>query len=85
MQEYDLPCADSWNLFSLSFDDFSLDDHEMLLASVTMFLELGLVNKFNIDKKVSDFKTKYQFNVHNSLLEYENTYYKTERFGTFFE
>lgn len=47
-----VPCADELNLYSLSFDDFSLNEDEMLLASVTMFIELGLVSKFNIDRKV---------------------------------
>ncbi|XP_065216930.1 dual 3',5'-cyclic-AMP and -GMP phosphodiesterase 11A-like isoform X2 [Planococcus citri] len=46
-----VPCADELNLYSLSFDDFSLNEDEMLLASVTMFIELGLVSKFSIDKK----------------------------------
>ncbi len=53
-----MPNADEWNLYSLSFDDFSLDENEMLLAAVTMFTELGLVSKFNIDKKV---KTQIYF------------------------
>lgn len=48
-----VPAADSLNLFSLAFDDFSLNDDEMLMAAVSMFLELGLVKAFNIEKEVS--------------------------------
>lgn len=48
-----MPAADSLNLFSLAFDDFSLNDDEMLMAAVSMFLELGLVKTFNIEKEVS--------------------------------
>jgi hypothetical protein len=43
------------NLYSLTFDDFSLESDEMLLAAVSMFLDLGLVKKFNIEKEVSSF------------------------------
>lgn len=38
-----------------------MDDDEMLLASVTMFAELGLISKFNIDRKVSSYKTLKPF------------------------
>jgi hypothetical protein len=48
-----VPCADELNLYSLTFDDFSLESDEMLLAAVSMFLDLGLVKKFNIEKEVS--------------------------------
>jgi len=48
-----VPAADSLNLYSLTFDDFSLNDDEMLMAAVSMFLELGLVKTFNIEKEVS--------------------------------
>jgi hypothetical protein len=52
-QDRPVPCADELNLYSLTFDDFSLDSDEMLLAAVSMFLDLGLVKKFNIEKEVS--------------------------------
>lgn len=52
-QKLPVPASDSLNLFSLTFDDFSLNDDEMLLAAVSMFLELGLVKTFNIEKEVS--------------------------------
>ncbi|XP_015367889.1 PREDICTED: dual 3',5'-cyclic-AMP and -GMP phosphodiesterase 11A-like [Diuraphis noxia] len=51
-----VPAADSLNLYSLAFDDFSLNDDEMLMAAVSMFLELGLVKTFNIEKE-----TLYRF------------------------
>ncbi|KAG8249664.1 hypothetical protein J6590_015161 [Homalodisca vitripennis] len=51
-----VPAADELNLYSLSFDDFSLNEEEMLLAAVSMFLELGLVKRFSIDKE-----TLYRF------------------------
>jgi hypothetical protein len=41
------------NLYSLTFDDFSLESDDMMLAAVSMFLDLGLVKKFNIEKEVS--------------------------------
>lgn len=49
----ELPRVDELNLYSLTFDDFSLNEDEMLLATITMFTELGLINKFGIDKVVS--------------------------------
>jgi hypothetical protein len=52
-QDRPVPCADELNLYSLTFDDFSLDSDEMLLAAVSMFLDLGLVKKFNIEEEVS--------------------------------
>ncbi|PNF20000.1 hypothetical protein B7P43_G08644 [Cryptotermes secundus] len=51
-----VPCADELNLYSLTFDDFSLESDEMLLAAVSMFLDLGLVKKFSIEKE-----TLYRF------------------------
>ncbi|XKL59330.1 hypothetical protein PGB90_000346 [Kerria lacca] len=56
IEEYRIPCADELNLYSLSFDDFCLNEDKMLLASVTMFMELGLVSKFNIDKQGCEMK-----------------------------
>jgi hypothetical protein len=52
LQDRPVPCADELNLYSLTFDDFCLDNDEMLLAAVSMFLDLGLVKKFNIEKEV---------------------------------
>ncbi|KAK6635447.1 hypothetical protein RUM44_000698 [Polyplax serrata] len=43
-------CADDLNLYSLNFDDFSLEPDEMVLGAVSMFLQLGLVKRFVIEK-----------------------------------
>ncbi|XP_068086058.1 dual 3',5'-cyclic-AMP and -GMP phosphodiesterase 11A [Anabrus simplex] len=51
-----VPCADELNLYSLSFDDFSLGDDDMVLAAVAMFIDLGLVKRFGIEKE-----TLYRF------------------------
>lgn len=48
-----MPCADELNLYSLTLDDFLLDDDDMLLAAVAMFLALGLVKRFAIEKEVT--------------------------------
>lgn len=61
-----MPAADEWNLYSLAFDDFSLNSDEMILASVSMFLELGLVKKFNIEREV----TLFFFFINNRNLNY---------------
>jgi hypothetical protein len=53
LQDRPVPCADELNLYSLTFDDFSLENDDMLLAAVSMFLDLGLVKKFSIEKEVS--------------------------------
>ncbi|CAG7819891.1 unnamed protein product [Allacma fusca] len=45
----DVPSADDWNLCSLTFDDFSLETNEMVVAAVRMFLDLGLVARFKMD------------------------------------
>jgi len=51
-----VPCADALNLYSLSFDDFCMEPGEMVKGAVAMFLQLGLVKKFNIEKE-----TLYRF------------------------
>lgn len=48
-----VPCSDELNLYSLTFDDFSLTTDTMMLAAVSMFLDLGLVKRFNIEKEVN--------------------------------
>ncbi|KAF6200256.1 hypothetical protein GE061_006559 [Apolygus lucorum] len=50
LMERTVPLPDELNLYSLSFDDFSLQEDEMILASVSMFVELGLVKKFMIER-----------------------------------
>ncbi|XP_076324663.1 dual 3',5'-cyclic-AMP and -GMP phosphodiesterase 11A-like isoform X1 [Tachypleus tridentatus] len=47
--ETKIPATDEWQLENLKFDDFSLSSDEMLLASIKMFQNLGLISKFRID------------------------------------
>lgn len=47
-----MPAPDELNLYSLAFDDFSLQEEEMVLASISMLVEMGLVKKFMIEKDV---------------------------------
>ncbi|CAL8109890.1 unnamed protein product [Orchesella dallaii] len=49
IQGREVPSADEWHLCTLTFDDFSLDRDPMVVASVRMFLDLGLVTKFKMD------------------------------------
>lgn len=49
-------CADELNFYSLTFDDFSLEPDEMVRGAVAMFLQLGLVKRFQIEKE-----TLYRF------------------------
>ncbi|XP_022250789.1 dual 3',5'-cyclic-AMP and -GMP phosphodiesterase 11A-like isoform X2 [Limulus polyphemus] len=47
-----LPEAKKLELTSLKFDDFSLTSDEMILASIHMFQDLGLLSHFKIDVSV---------------------------------
>ncbi|XP_067131816.1 dual 3',5'-cyclic-AMP and -GMP phosphodiesterase 11A-like [Centruroides vittatus] len=44
-----IPEMEELNLNSLKFDDFSLNSEQMILASIRIFSELGLISRFNID------------------------------------
>jgi len=44
-----VPSAATLQLHSFQFDDFSLKDTDMLKASLRMFTDLDLINRFNID------------------------------------
>merc|ERR1719350_1298439 len=44
-----VPSAATLQLHSFQFDDFSLKDTDMLKASMRMFTDLDLINRFNID------------------------------------
>lgn len=48
-----IPEASKWNLGSLTFDDFSLSQDQMVLAAVRMFSDLRLTSRFKIEYKVS--------------------------------
>lgn len=54
-QKTDIPSTNEWNLCSLGFDDFSLDQTQMVVASVRMFLDLGLVSKFKMEYEVCQY------------------------------
>ena len=47
-----LPEVSELKLDSLDFNDFGLNKDEMLLASIRMFKDLGLIRKFRIDYEV---------------------------------
>lgn len=47
-----VPEAKQYCLMSFRFDDLPLNDDHTVLASVRMFIDGGLVEKFKIDLKV---------------------------------
>ena len=53
-----IPDASKWNLGSLTFDDFSLTQDQMVLAAVRMFTDLRLTSKFKIEYKVSLWRSR---------------------------
>uniref|UniRef100_A0A673AK61 PDEase domain-containing protein n=1 Tax=Sphaeramia orbicularis TaxID=375764 RepID=A0A673AK61_9TELE len=54
LQEADIPSSDSLNILDFYFSDFGLPEDVTAQATVRMFLELNLMQEFNIDYKVSD-------------------------------
>ncbi|GIY65477.1 dual 3',5'-cyclic-AMP and -GMP phosphodiesterase 11 [Caerostris darwini] len=53
LRENHIPSADTYKLHDLKFDDFSLNDKEMLKACLRMFIDLGFVQRFRIEYDVS--------------------------------
>ncbi|XP_050695412.1 dual 3',5'-cyclic-AMP and -GMP phosphodiesterase 11A-like isoform X2 [Eriocheir sinensis] len=51
LQREVIPEASKWNLGSLTFDDFSLSQDQMVLAAVRMFSDLRLTSRFKIEYK----------------------------------
>ncbi|XP_071526785.1 dual 3',5'-cyclic-AMP and -GMP phosphodiesterase 11A-like [Panulirus ornatus] len=51
LQREAAPEASKWNLGSLTFDDFSLSQDQMVLAAVRMFSDLRLTSRFKIEYK----------------------------------
>ncbi|KAK3867482.1 hypothetical protein Pcinc_027052 [Petrolisthes cinctipes] len=51
LQREVVPEAIKWNLGSLTFDDFSLTQDQMVLAAVRMFSDLRLTSRFKIEYK----------------------------------
>ena len=52
LQLLPVPEAKQYCLMSFRFDDLPLNDDHTVLASVRMFIDGGLVEKFKIDLKV---------------------------------
>ena len=46
------PTSEELNLYSFTFDDFSLSADEMLMASIRMFKDSGFIEAFHIDYEV---------------------------------
>ncbi|XP_030003474.1 cGMP-specific 3',5'-cyclic phosphodiesterase [Sphaeramia orbicularis] len=51
LQEADIPSSDSLNILDFYFSDFGLPEDVTAQATVRMFLELNLMQEFNIDYK----------------------------------
>lgn len=47
-----IPLGGELGIDEFHFNDFSLDNDAMITASLRMFLELGVVQKFKIDYEV---------------------------------
>ena len=47
-----IPSTSSLSLASLHFDDFSLNEDQMIKACIRMFIDLDLIERFHIDYKV---------------------------------
>ena len=47
-----IPTSEEINLYSFTFDDFSLGADEMLLAGIRMFRDSGFIQAFHIDYEV---------------------------------
>lgn len=52
-----IPLSTELGIDEFHFNDFSLDNDAMITASLRMFLELGVVQKFKIDYEVRTFET----------------------------
>lgn len=52
LQKRYIPSAGAFNLSSLCFDDFALNEEEMLTAVIRMFIDLDFIERFQIDYKV---------------------------------
>ena len=49
-----VPDAEQYCLSSFKFDDLLLNDDHTALASVRMFIDSGLIERFKIDSKVEN-------------------------------
>ena len=53
LQKMPIPSVIHYRLLDYSFSDFELSDDDTIKASIRMFLEMDLLNKFHIDYEVS--------------------------------
>ncbi len=53
-QETTIPSAESLHILDFHFSDFGLTEDRTTQATIRMFLDLNLVQDFNIDYKVTD-------------------------------
>jgi hypothetical protein len=56
-QKMPVPTAQHYNLYDYNFSDFVLDDDDTLKATIRMFLDLDLIEAFQI---------RYEVGTHNS-------------------
>ena len=54
VQKCTIPPVQQYNLVDYQFSDFHMDDDETLKATVRMFLDLSLMEKFHIQNEVQN-------------------------------
>ena len=47
-----IPTGEEYNLYSFGFNDFPLSDDETCKATLRMFLDLDVINKFHVPYEV---------------------------------
>jgi dual 3',5'-cyclic-AMP and -GMP phosphodiesterase 11 len=58
-----IPSTTALHLADLRFNDFSLDEDMMIKACLRMFLDLDLIERFQIDYKVSIAKSNNNYDL----------------------
>ncbi|XP_059488412.1 cGMP-specific 3',5'-cyclic phosphodiesterase [Neocloeon triangulifer] len=48
LNKEEIPSAETFNLYSFTFIDFNLEEHDTCRACMRMFMELNLINRFHI-------------------------------------
>ncbi|XP_047500995.1 dual 3',5'-cyclic-AMP and -GMP phosphodiesterase 11A-like [Penaeus chinensis] len=74
LQREVVPEASTWSLGSLTFDDFSLTQDQMLLAAMRMFMDLRLVHRFKIESKVSFSIVQTEYMIPRPQIEFKSQY-----------
>lgn len=59
-----IPLSSELGIDEFHFNDFSLDNDAMITASLRMFLELGVVQKFKIDYEVRPWNVPCNMFIH---------------------